>query len=109
MTDDDNSKVILIYIVRMRSRLQMTSHDELRSLAPPHKRDLPCTISPSSSNRVSDLGPHLTWRGQVGQHVRAARDENAIPINPFTAGVYVATMMATVYVLKQKVCESQLQ
>jgi ketol-acid reductoisomerase len=35
--------------------------------------------------------------------VRAARIEEDIPLNPFTAGVYVATMMATVYVLKQKV------
>lgn len=40
---------------------------------------------------------------QVGQRVRAARIEEEIPLNPFTAGVYVATMMATVYVLKQKV------
>ena len=35
--------------------------------------------------------------------MRAARIEEDIPLNPFTAGVYVATMMATVYVLKQKV------
>lgn len=34
--------------------------------------------------------------------MRAARIEEDIPLNPFTAGVYVATMMATVYVLKQK-------
>jgi ketol-acid reductoisomerase len=33
-----------------------------------------------------------TWR--VGQKVRAARDEDAIPLDPFTAGVYIATMMA---------------
>ena len=35
--------------------------------------------------------------------MRAARGDSEIPLNPFTAGVYVATMMATVYVLKQKV------
>ena len=39
---------------------------------------------------------------QVGQQVRAGRSGD-IPTNPFTAGVYVATMMATVYVLRQKV------
>ncbi len=31
--------------------------------------------------------------------MRAARREDAIPLHPFTAGVYVATMMATVDVL----------
>lgn len=38
---------------------------------------------------------------QVGQKVRAVRDEDAIPLNPFTAGVYIATMMATVQVWRQ--------
>ncbi len=45
---------------------------------------------------------------QVGQKVRAARKDAEIPMNPFTAGVYVATMMATVYVLKQKVLSCAL-
>ena len=31
--------------------------------------------------------------------MRAARREDEIPLHPFTAGVYVATMMATVDVL----------
>lgn len=35
---------------------------------------------------------------QVGSKVRAERVEAEIPLNPFTAGVYVATMMATVEV-----------
>lgn len=35
---------------------------------------------------------------QVGQNVRAVRKEDEIPLNPFTAGVYIATMMATVQV-----------
>jgi len=35
--------------------------------------------------------------------VRAARKEEDIPLNPFTAGVYIATMMATVQVLREKV------
>ena len=39
---------------------------------------------------------------QVGSKVRAERDEAKIPLNPFTAGVYVATMMATIEVLREK-------
>jgi len=38
-----------------------------------------------------------TWK--VGEAVRATRDEDNIPLNPFTAGVYVATMMAQIDVL----------
>ena len=34
--------------------------------------------------------------------VRAERKDDAIPLNPFTAGVYVATMMATVKTLQEK-------
>ena len=36
----------------------------------------------------------------MGQRVRANRSEAEIPLNAFTAGVYVATMMATVEVLR---------
>ncbi|KAK9793443.1 hypothetical protein WJX73_004078 [Symbiochloris irregularis] len=39
------------------------------------------------------------WK-EVGQRVRANRKESEIPLDPFTAGVYVATMMATVEVLR---------
>jgi len=39
---------------------------------------------------------------QVGVDVRAKRDPDAIPIHPVTAGVYVATMMAQVDLLKEK-------
>jgi ketol-acid reductoisomerase len=38
---------------------------------------------------------------QVGQKVRAQRDPNAIPVNPVTAGVYIATMMAQIDLLKE--------
>merc|ERR1719387_2477602 len=38
-----------------------------------------------------------TWK--VGEKVRAQRDDKKIPLNPFTAGVYVATMMAQIDVL----------
>ncbi|EFJ48783.1 hypothetical protein VOLCADRAFT_74529 [Volvox carteri f. nagariensis] len=43
-----------------------------------------------------------TYMWKVGQRVRAQRDESKIPLNPFTAGVYVAVMMATVEVLREK-------
>ncbi|KAL4858940.1 Ketol-acid reductoisomerase [Chlorella vulgaris] len=43
-----------------------------------------------------------THMWQVGQKVRAERKEEDIPINPFTAGVYIATMMATVQTLQEK-------
>jgi ketol-acid reductoisomerase len=38
-----------------------------------------------------------TWK--VGEKVREKRDDDKIPLNPFTAGVYVATMMAQIDVL----------
>ena len=41
-----------------------------------------------------------TWI--VGEKVRSERDEDKIPINPFTAGVYVATMMAQCDVLLEE-------
>jgi len=41
-----------------------------------------------------------TWI--VGEKVRASRDEDNIPLNPFTAGVYVATMMAQIDVLLEE-------
>jgi ketol-acid reductoisomerase len=41
-----------------------------------------------------------TWK--VGEKVRAARDEDNIPLNPFTAGVYVATMMAQIDILLEE-------
>jgi len=46
---------------------------------------------------VGKIDGTFTW--QVGEKVRADRDEDNIPLNPFTAGVYVATMMAQCDVL----------
>ena len=40
---------------------------------------------------------------QVGKRVRAERVEKDIPLNPFTSGVYVANMMATIEVLRRAV------
>jgi len=38
-----------------------------------------------------------TWK--IGAGVRAKRDEAKTPVNPFTAGVYIATMMAQIDIL----------
>jgi ketol-acid reductoisomerase len=38
-----------------------------------------------------------TWK--VGAGVRAKRDESKIPVHPFTAGVFIATMMAQIDIL----------
>lgn len=46
---------------------------------------------------VGKIDGTYTW--QIGEKVRASRDEDNIPMNPFTAGVYVATMMAQCDVL----------
>lgn len=46
---------------------------------------------------VGKIDGTYTW--QVGEEVRASRDEDNIPLNPFTAGVYIATMMAQCDVL----------
>jgi ketol-acid reductoisomerase len=40
------------------------------------------------------------WR--VGEQVRAKRVEDKIPVNPFTAGAYIATMMAQIDQLDEK-------
>jgi ketol-acid reductoisomerase len=39
---------------------------------------------------------------QIGKEVRAARAENQIPLSAFTAGIYIATMMAQIDLLKKK-------
>jgi len=49
---------------------------------------------------VGKIDGTVTW--QVGEKVRASRDEDSIPLNPFTAGVYVATMMAQIDVLLEE-------
>ena len=41
-----------------------------------------------------------TWK--VGEKVRELRDADKIPLNPFTAGVYVATMIAQIDVLLEE-------
>lgn len=42
-----------------------------------------------------------TTMWQIGKEVRAARKPGTTPLNPFTAGVYIATMIAQIDVLKE--------
>lgn len=46
---------------------------------------------------VGKIDGTYTW--QIGEKVRETRDDKNIPLNPFTAGVYIATMMAQCDVL----------
>merc|ERR1712127_324735 len=46
---------------------------------------------------VGKIDGTFTW--QIGEKVREERDDDKIPLNPFTAGVYIATMMAQCDVL----------
>ncbi|MEZ5202827.1 MAG: hypothetical protein R2701_00110 [Acidimicrobiales bacterium] len=48
---------------------------------------------------MSTIDQTEMWR--VGETVRAARVEEEIPLDPFTAGAYVATMMAQIDVLDE--------
>ena len=62
---------------------------------------------PTHLNSIS-CRPVCPLPAQYGANVRAQRGEGDMPINPFTAGVYVATMMATVTVLREKVRHDQI-
>jgi ketol-acid reductoisomerase len=46
---------------------------------------------------IGKIDGTFTW--QIGEKVRSQRNEANIPLNPFTAGVYIATMMAQIDVL----------
>eukprot|EP01036_Dinobryon_divergens_P022487 gene22487-30748_t len=48
---------------------------------------------------IGKIDGTFTWK--VGERVRASRVEESIPLNPTTAGVYVAVMMAQIDVLKK--------
>lgn len=48
---------------------------------------------------IGKIDGTYTW--QVGEKVRASRVEADIPLNPTTAGIYVATMMAQIDVLRE--------
>eukprot|EP00292_Cryptomonas_paramecium_P033590 CAMPEP_0113706148 /NCGR_PEP_ID=MMETSP0038_2-20120614/27553_1 /TAXON_ID=2898 /ORGANISM="Cryptomonas paramecium" /LENGTH=561 /DNA_ID=CAMNT_0000631287 /DNA_START=57 /DNA_END=1742 /DNA_ORIENTATION=- /assembly_acc=CAM_ASM_000170 len=48
---------------------------------------------------IGKIDGTYTWK--VGAEVRAKRVESEIPLNPVTAGVYIATMMAQIDVLRE--------
>jgi ketol-acid reductoisomerase len=48
---------------------------------------------------IGKIDGTYTWK--IGEKVRAARVESEIPLNPTTAGIYVATMMAQIDVLRE--------
>jgi ketol-acid reductoisomerase len=68
---------------------EVSSGNEIRTVIMHGKR--------ISDYPVGKIDGTYTWT--VGEKVRASRDEDSIPVNPFTAGVYVATMMAQCDVL----------
>jgi ketol-acid reductoisomerase len=47
---------------------------------------------------IGKIDGTFTWK--VGEKVRASRVESSIPLNPTTAGIYIATMMAQIDILK---------
>jgi len=68
---------------------EVASGNEIRSV-----------IMAGSRHREFPMGKiDNTYTWQVGETVRAKRDEAKIPLNPTTAGVYVAVMMAQIDVL----------
>ncbi len=68
---------------------EVSSGNEIRSVVLAGER--------LKANPMGKIDATETW--EVGEKVRAGRKEDAIPLNPFTAGVYVATMMAQIDVL----------
>ena len=69
---------------------EVASGNEIRSVVMAAKRH-------SEGFPMGKIDNTFTW--QVGEKVRASRVEQNIPLNPTTAGVYVATMMAQIDVL----------
>lgn len=68
---------------------EVASGNEIRSVVMAGKRLAQYPMGNVDGTRM--------WR--VGQNVRARRVEEAIPLNPETAGVYIATMMAQIDLL----------
>ena len=59
------------------------------------------TLAGTRLERYPFQNMDATEMWQVGQEVRQNRVEKEIPLNPVTAGVYIATMMAQIDVLKE--------
>ncbi|BBM98371.1 ketol-acid reductoisomerase [Marchantia polymorpha subsp. ruderalis] len=77
----------------------VASGNEIRSVVLAGRRFSPKEGLPAFPMGIID-NTHM-WR--VGDKVRSTRDENDLgPLHPFTAGVFVATMMAQIEVLRKK-------
>lgn len=81
----------ILYGLMMEIYEDVASGNEVRSVVSAGKR---LTKYPMGKIDATHM-----W--QVGQQVRAKRVENAIPLNPETAGLYCAAMMAQVDLLLQ--------
>ncbi|GAB4447515.1 MAG: hypothetical protein Kow0031_30090 [Anaerolineae bacterium] len=79
------------YEVLMEIYYEVSSGNEIRSVIAANQR----------FNRYPMGKIDGTEMWQVGEEVRANRNPEAIPINPTTAGVYIATMMAQIDLLKE--------
>jgi ketol-acid reductoisomerase len=71
---------------------EVASNNEIRSVI------MACDRLPSQP--MGTVEGSAMW--QVGAKVREKRDDSAIPINPVTAGAYIATMMAQIDVFRAK-------
>jgi ketol-acid reductoisomerase len=71
---------------------EVSSGNELRSVVLAGER--------LKSTPMGKIDGTETWK--VGERVRARRIEERIPLHPFTAGVYLATMMAQIDILMEK-------
>jgi len=82
---------------------EVYSGNEIRSVVM-HNNRITGTGSASPDHPTDALFPigniDTTYTWQIGEQVRAGRVEDDIPLNPFTAGVYVAQMMAQLDVLR---------
>lgn len=79
------------YEIMLEIYYDVASGNEVRSVIEANKR--------FSQYPMGKIDGTEMW--QVGEKVRAEREPDKIPINPVTAGVYIATMMAQVDILRQ--------
>ena len=79
------------YEIMMEIYYEVASGQELQSVIEANQR--------FSKYPMGKIDGTEMWK--VGESVRARRDPNKIPIHPVTAGVYIATMMAQVDILKE--------
>lgn len=79
------------YEVLMEIYFEVSSGNEIRSVIAANRR--------FERYPMGKIDGTEMW--QVGEKVRANRNPEAIPINPVTAGVYIATMMAQINLLTE--------